>query len=154
MKSHSRAAVGRSHELYEDDFVAWTEQTASLLRRSQFAAIDADHLAEEIEDMGKRDLREANSRLRVLLVHLLKLRHQPEKRSRSSGTTMVTQRQELADLLQQSPSVRPKLAAGLAATYSAAVARVVAQTKLVASTLDPHCPFTLDQILDPAFLPD
>jgi|MudIll2142460700_1097286.scaffolds.fasta_scaffold98266_2 hypothetical protein len=66
MKSHSRA-VGepRSYDLYDEDFLAWTEQTAALLRRSRFAAIDIDHLAEEVEDMGKRDLREANSRLRA-----------------------------------------------------------------------------------------
>ncbi len=154
MKSRSRAVVTRSYDLYNEDFLAWTEQTAALLRRSRFAALDVDHLAEEVEDMGKRDLREANSRLRVLLVHMLKWRHEPKKRSRSWHLTIVTQRQEIADLLQQSPSLRPKLAASLAATYGAAVARVVVQTKLEESALDPHCPFTLDQILDPAFLPD
>ena len=67
MKLHSRVAVeSRSRDLYDEDFLAWTEQTAALLRRARFTAIDIDHLAEEVEDMGKRDLREANSRLRVL----------------------------------------------------------------------------------------
>jgi hypothetical protein len=155
MKSHNRAVVQpRSQDLYDQDFLAWTEQTAALLRGSRFAEIDVDHLAEEVDDMGKRDLREANGRLRVLLVHLLKWRHQPRKRSRSWRSTIVTQRQEIADLLQQSPSVRRKLSAGLATTYSAAVARAVAQTNLKESTLDRQCPFTLNQILDPKFLPD
>jgi hypothetical protein len=155
MKSHNRAVVEpRSHDLYDEDFLAWTEQTAALLRRSRFAAIDVAHLAEEVEDMGKRDLREATSRLRVLLVHLLKWRHQPTKRSRSWRSTIVMQRQEIADLLEQSPSLRRKLSASLAATYRAAVERAVAQTKLEETTLDPLCPFTLTQILDPTFLPD
>jgi hypothetical protein len=154
MKSHSGAAARSPRDLYDAEFVAWTEQTATRLRRGQFAAIDIDHLAEEVEDMGKRDLREANSRLRVLLVHLLRWRHQPKKRSSSWRSTIVTQRQEIADLLHQSPSLRPKLAASLPRTYDAAVARVVAQTKLAASAFDARCPFTLGQILDPTFLPD
>lgn len=155
MKSHSRAVVEpRPRDLYDEDFLAWTEQTAALLRRSRFAAIDIDHLAEEVEDMGKRDLREAKSRLRVLLVHLLKWRHQPKKRSPSWRSAIVTQRQEIADLLQQSPSLRRKLSASLAAIYSAAVERVVTQSRLDESILDPQCPFTLNQILDPTFLPD
>lgn len=155
MKSRSRTVVDpRSRDLYDEDFVAWTEQTAALLRRSRFAAIDIDHLAEEVEDMGKRDLREANSRLRVLLVHLLKWRHQLRRRSPSWRSTIVTQRQEIADLLQQSPSLRGKLLASLAANYSAAVGRAVTQTRLEESGLDAKCPFTLEQILDPTFLPD
>jgi hypothetical protein len=154
MKNHSRALVTPTGALYDEDFLAWTEQTAALLRRARFAAIDTEHLAEEVQDMGKRDLREAHSRLRVLLVHLLKWRHQPTKRSRSWRATIITQRQEIADLLQQSPSLRPKLAAGLAGTYRSAVARVVAQIQLAPTALDRTCPFTLHQILDPTFLPD
>jgi hypothetical protein len=154
MKPRSGAVPTPSCDLYDEDFLAWTEHTAALLRRSRFAAIDVGHLAEEVEDMGKRDLREAHSRLRGLLVHLLKWRHQPKKRSRSWRATIVTQRQEIAELLQQSPSLRPKLADALAGIYDAAVARVVAETTLAASIFAPHCPFTLDQILDPTLLPD
>jgi len=155
MKAHRRVDVdSRPRDLYDEDFLAWTERTADLLRRARFAAIDVDHLAEEVEDMGKRDVREANSRVRIVLVHLLKWRHQPRKRSPSWRSTIVTQRQELADLLQQSPSLRAKLATNLAAAYRSAVARAVAQTKLAASEFDAESPFSLDQVLSDTFLPD
>lgn len=155
MKAHARLDDEAVREtLYDEDFFAWSKQTATLLRRAQFAAIDIEHLAEEVEDMGKRDLRELNGRLRVLLLHLLKWRHQPRKRSASWRSTIVTQRQEIADLLKQSPSLKPKLALGLAANYSAAVARAAAQSKLREDDFETQCPFDLDQILDGTFLPD
>lgn len=155
MKAQRRVtAESEPRALYDEDFLAWTERTAALLRSARFAAIDVDHLAEEVEDMGKRDLREANSRLRVLLVHLLKWRHQPRKRSASWRSTIVTQRQEIADLLEQSPSLRVKLSAGLGSTYQNAVARAAAQTGIEATAFDGDCPWTLKRVLDPGFLPE
>ena len=139
--------------LYDEDFFTWTQRTAALLRHARFEAVDLEHLAEEVEDMGKRDLREMNSRLRVLLIHLLKWRMQPSKRSPSWRSTILTQRQEIADLLQQSPSLRAKLSAGLATNYGAAVARAAAETRTEEGDFTRRCPFTIDQILDRTFLP-
>ena len=62
---------------YDDDFYAWTQQQAAALRQapSQIVgnAIDIEHVAEEIEDLGKRDLREVRSFLKRLFEHLIKI---------------------------------------------------------------------------------
>src|SRR5690242_6255856 len=79
--------------LYEDDFSAWASETARLLREGRFGEIDVEHVAEEIEGMANRDKRELMSRLRILVLHLLKLLHQPEKRSRSWRATIVFPRE-------------------------------------------------------------
>ena len=68
--------------LYDEDFFEWTRRNAELLRAGRLEQADIAHIAEEIEDMGKRDLRGLNSRVQVLLIHLLKWQLQPEKRSR------------------------------------------------------------------------
>src|SRR5262245_15447550 len=52
----------REMEGYEQDFYAWTQRTAELLRAGRFEEADIEHVAEEIEDMGRRDVRELNSR--------------------------------------------------------------------------------------------
>jgi hypothetical protein len=66
-------------ELYDIDFVAWTEQQAAALRRMPPSnSLDLDHLAEEIESLGKRDLREVQSLLRQIILHLLKIAWSPE----------------------------------------------------------------------------
>jgi hypothetical protein len=59
-------------DLYDKDFFEWTRCNAALLRARRFEEADIEHLAEEVEDMGKRDRRELTSRLEVLLTHLLK----------------------------------------------------------------------------------
>ena len=69
--------------LYDRDFYAWSRQQAELLRKGRLADADIEHIAEEIESMGRAEKRELISRLTVLLLHLLKWRHQPEKRSPS-----------------------------------------------------------------------
>lgn len=61
--------------LYDADFVLWTEQQAAAIRSLAGASnsLDAEHLAEEIEDLGKRDVREVESYIRLILVHALKM---------------------------------------------------------------------------------
>ena len=76
---------GRS--LYDEDILAWAEQQASALRRLAKDRrglpneLDLEHLAEEIEDVGKSELHRAESFLRLLLVHLLKIASAPQARS-------------------------------------------------------------------------
>jgi hypothetical protein len=138
---------------YDADFFAWTRRTAALLRARRFAQVDIAHAAQEIEDMGKRDLRELNRRVQLLLVHLLKWQLQPRKRTPSWQTTLLAQRFEVDALLRDSPSLRPRLAQGLATNYARAVKRAVLETGLRADKFPSRCPFTLEQILDEDFLP-
>jgi hypothetical protein len=139
--------------LYDEDFFEWTRRSAELLRAGRFEQADIEHLAEEIEDMGKRDLHELNSRVRVLLGHLLKWQSQPEKRSRSWERTIASQRTELGQLLEDSPSLRVKIQPNLRHIYQRSVQLAVLETGLPKSHFPTECPFTVDQILDPEFLP-
>jgi len=138
---------------YEQDFYAWTQRTADLLRAGRFAEADIEHVAEEIEDMGRRDLRELNSRVQVLMKHLLKWQTQPKRRSRSWSGTIASQRSELEGLLTQSPSLRPKLAGGLGSNYDQAVKLAAAETGLRKEAFPPSCPYRVEQLLDDDFLP-
>lgn len=143
-----------THVLYEEDFAAWAVETAQLLRERRFDQIDVENLAEEVDAMAGRDRREVLSRLTVLLVHLLKWKHQPDKRSRSWQSTLATQRAELDDLFEDSPSLKRGLAAAVGRAYPRAVDRTAIETGLPADTFSPRCPFTLKQILDPAYRPE
>jgi hypothetical protein len=97
--------------LYDLDFFEWTARNAELLRQGCIHEADLEHLAEEIEDLGKRDKREVFSRLTVLVMHLLKWQLQPERRYTESGTsgwlaTIREQRRQLAGIFDQSPSLK------------------------------------------------
>ena len=92
-------------DLYDRDFYLWTKAQAEALRKRSANELDYDLLAEEIEDMGKRDFRECASRVRVILEHLWKLSAstQPEPRG-GWKATILTQRAELEDAL--TPTIR------------------------------------------------
>ena len=65
----------KTAELYDEDFYAWTQQQAQALR-THFKGdnrLDVDHLAEEIEDLGKSDLHAVESFVENVIEDLLKL---------------------------------------------------------------------------------
>ena len=110
----------RTADLYDLDFAAWAEQNAELLRAGRFSEVDLEHVAEEIGDMAKRERRALRRRLARLIQHLLKWQLQPEKRSTSWQTTIAEQRDAIAVLLQESPSLNPGFASQVTEAYSAA----------------------------------
>ncbi len=142
-------------DAYDRDFYQWTEETARALREGRpLAAGDVEHLAEEVEDLGKRDRRAVASRAAALLAHLLKWKYQPQKRSGSWEATIKIQRLELCERLEESPSLRTYLELAWAeAIYRKATLRAVQETGLAAQTFPPQCPFSLSEALDSAFLP-
>jgi hypothetical protein len=140
--------------LYETDYYAWTLRQAELLRGGNLAAADLQHLAEEIEDMGRNLKRELESRLKVLLAHLLKWQYQPGYRGNSWRYSIEEQRNELSDHLQDNPSLRAKLPEALARGYRNALMLAARETGLTKDRFPPGCPWTLEQVLDPDFWPE
>lgn len=140
--------------LYDKDFYAWANEQAALLRSGQLLAADIEHIAEEIESMGKTEKRELVSRLTVLLSHLLKWRFQPERRGPSWEGTIHIQRRDLADHLGDNPSLKAKLAEAISASYDRAIYAAAGETNLPRSTFPNECPWDWAQIMDVNFWPE
>jgi Domain of unknown function DUF29 len=138
---------------YEADFFAWTQEQARLLRDRDARGLDWENLAEEIDSMGRRDRRELESRLRLILHHLLKWRVQPGLRGPSWQSTLREQRRQAAKLLKESPSLRPQLPALIEEAYPDALADALDDTGLPLQNFPADCPFTVVQVLDAAYLP-
>jgi hypothetical protein len=140
-------------DFYEEDFYEWTVRNAELLRSGRVSEADLEHIAEEIEDMGKRERRELLSRLSMLMSHLLKWTIQPERRSRSWELTIKLQRKDLRKLLDQNPSLNPSLAEGLEDAYEHALVEASTEAFRPIDDFPPTCPFTLEVLLDQEYLP-
>ena len=134
--------------LYDKDFHAWLFQTADLLRQGRLAEIDAAHVAEELEDMGKRERRALESHVRNVTLHLLKWRYQSDKRTPSWRKSIRNGRLEIQALLKDSPSLTSQPAQMLANAYPAARADAVDETGLSEEAFPAQCPFTVEQVLD------
>ena len=144
----------RNAVTYDEDYFAWTEEQVRLLRAGEFSRLDAENLAEEMEDMGRSIRRELRNRLAVLTMHLLKWRYQPGHRSPSWSATMREQRRQVADLLDESPSLRGLPVQQLERIYRSAINQALQDTGLPETSFPVDCPFTADQIMAEDFLPE
>jgi hypothetical protein len=140
-------------ETYERDFYAWANEQAALLRAGRLSEADIAHIAEEIESMGKTEKRELVSRLAVLLLHLLKWQFQPGFRGASWEASIKVQRNALEDHLGDNPSLKALLPQAIERAYGNAVIEAKAETGLPGKTFPVVCPWTIAQIMDPAFWP-
>jgi hypothetical protein len=133
---------------YDQDFFQWTQETACAIEEGRFNEIDRAALADEVESLGKRDRREVGSSLTAILPHMLKTKYQPEMRSASWGSTLQTQRRELADVLDDSPSLRSQVAGLLPKAYRNARADAAVETERRVCTFPETCEWTVDEVLE------
>lgn len=140
-------------ELYDIDFAQWIDKTVQLLEEKRFAEIDLTNLIEEVESLGKRDKREIQNRLIVLLMHLLKYAYQGEKRSNSWLSSINEQRQQIILILADSPSLRNYLNDNFTKCYAKARSRAADETELSITTFPEQCPFAEVNVLTEGWLP-
>jgi uncharacterized protein DUF29 len=139
---------------YEDDFYVWTQTQAAALRAKDWAALDLEHLAEEIESLGKRDRRAVESFLEVVALHLLKWVYQPGCRTPSWRASVRNARNRLEKILRDSEALGQHAQAELAAIYRRARRAAAEETGLPLATFPETCPWTLAQLQDEDFWPE
>jgi hypothetical protein len=141
---------------YDTDIVEWASQQAKLLRTGNFSAIDADLIAEEIEDMGKREKRELFNRMAILLAHLLKWKYQPARRGASWERTIKVQRVDTVDCISDMPSLKKLILDPdwKKNVWERATVEAYKETGIEVSVFPDNCPWENEQILSSEFFPD
>lgn len=141
-------------DLYETDVIAWAAQQVALLRSGQFALIDVENIAEEIEAVARSEKHELRSRLAVLLGHLLRWQYQQIRRGRGWRKTIKVQRVSIERDLAACPSLRPLLhdADWMQGVYERALHDTTIETGI--AELPDTLPWDAEQILSAEFLPD
>jgi Domain of unknown function DUF29 len=141
-----------TENLYDRDFQLWVADTIGKLKAGDFQDLDIGHLVEELEDLGKRDQRELQSRLIVLLAHLLKRCYVDAPDDfRGWEVTIREQRDELELLLADSPSLRNLWEACFQACWEKALQQVKTGCAEVAFPIDCPFPIAIDITLSACF---
>jgi len=140
--------------IYETDFYGWIQQQAALLKGRQFEAVDLANIIEEIESMGRSESRALESRLTVLLQHLLKWKFQPERRGKNWELSIDEQRIRFDRLLRENPSLKSALNTILTEAYRLAVVKAAKETKLDKKSFPAECPWSWEELIDTEFYPD
>jgi hypothetical protein len=148
--------------LYQQDFLAWTRQQAHLLSQKRWQDLDLENLIEELEEMGRSNHRELESRLIVLIAHLLKWEFQwkqlqsqwREFEGKSWRNTIIEQRIQIDGLLKDRPSLKNSFEECLQKAYPQAIKLATKETGLSHKTLPNSCPYSMEQLFDEDFLPE
>lgn len=146
---------------YEQDFNAWIHHQVQLLKNGWLQQLDVEHLIIELEEMGKSDLRALESRLLILIAHLLKWQYQRATlttqwqgfEGKSWRNTMIEQRAQLRHLLKKVLSLKRELPNAINEVYAEAVIIAEKETQLPNATFPTTCPYSMEQLLDDNFYP-
>jgi hypothetical protein len=151
--ARAKQEVEASGGLYERDFCLWVEEQARLLREGRLEQLDVVNLIEEIEDLGIHEKKAVQSNLVMVLKHLLKYQFQPRRRSRSWLSSIAEHRRRLRNDLATSPSLRPYAREQFEECYHDGRRQALIETGLAPDALPATPPYSLEQTLDPEFLP-
>ena len=141
----------KAAELYDEDFYAWTQEQAKALR-THFRGdnrLDVEHLAEEVEDLGKSELQGVESFVEQIIAHLLKLDYSGQAAPRSHWRAEILNfRQNINRKI--TPSIRRKVERALDELYYggrqiAAAGALVHEPDLI-RRLPKSCPYDWDTI--------
>jgi len=139
---------------YNQDFYSWTQEQANLLRDGKLNLLDIPNLIEEIETMGRSEKRELESRLTVLLIHLLKWQHQPARRGKSWELTIKGQRLEYQSVIDDNSGLKPQLDGILEKAYRLARVKAAKETGIEINCFSEQCEWPLEKITYDGFLPE
>jgi len=143
---------------YDTDILEWSEQQASALRdlartRHDLSNIvDWEHVAEEIEDVGRSQFIAVQSLSRQILIHVIKAVSMPEAMSLLHWRKeVIAFHRGLLDRI--TPSMRGRL--DLAKIWQQALEQAEADLAVAGASLlpnlPPQCPLDIADLVDPDF---
>jgi hypothetical protein len=137
--------------LHEEDLYSWVEEQVALLRAGRLGEIDVDNIAEELSDVGKSEYRALESALALVLAHILRWDHQPERRSRSWDNTIALQRLHALRVLADNPGLKSRREEALRHAYAVARNEASSETDLPRATFPADCPYDWEAVMERPF---
>ena len=139
--------------LYEIDESLWLAETIELLKAKKFDALDLDNLIEELEDLGNEKKFRVASLLDQIIRHCLLLQFWTRERDYNQDHWEL----EIVNFQIQlkrglTTNLRNYLQNELTSIYEDAVFFVRKKTKNKVTFPD-TCPYSLEELLDPNWLP-
>jgi hypothetical protein len=144
----------RPNSLYDTDFHAWTVSQSRAIAEGRWSDVDAVNLEDEIRSLGIQIEREIGDRLEILLSYLLKWQRLAEFRGFAWKENIDRQREEVAELFTESPSLTDRKEQFVARAYGHARRRLKYETYFFETDFPPSCPFTVTQVFDPEYFPE
>lgn len=141
----------RGRTRYEDDLYTWVQEQVALLRAGRATALDLDNIAEELSDVGLGEYYRLQSAIEIVLLHMLKWDHQPDRRSRSWTISIAEHRERISIVLRKSPGLKSSLDEAQQNAFRLGRLGAAREMKRSVKSLPAECPYTWDEILNRPF---
>lgn len=139
---------GQAGARYDRDLYSWAVEQAALLRAGKIAEADALNIAEELDDVGNEQYDKLESALRLILLHLLKWDHQPERRSRSWHLSIRVHRKRALQVLRKNPGLKSVADEAMTGAYDIARTEAAGQTLLEEERFPLDCPYSWGELME------
>jgi Domain of unknown function DUF29 len=153
-KAESDSASAEPRTAYKQDIHAWALEQIELLKAGRFAEIDALNIARQIEDVAEREYDQLQSALAIILLHILKWDHQPERRSRSWQNSIMEHRARVERQLRKFPSLKTRLGEAVEEGYEDARRWCQIETHIPEVDFAFSCPYDWEEIMTRSFVYD
>jgi len=140
--------IDNSSKLYDKDFYKWANTQSKLLKKGEFEKLDINNLIEEIESLGRSEKRTLRNYLVNLLMHMLKVKFQPERHGKSWDSSIRFSKKEVLEVLKDNPSLKPKLKDIFFDAYDSARLKASSETDLDVSVFPKDCPWTIEEVIN------
>jgi hypothetical protein len=144
------SALQSQTHTYDSDLAGWMSQQIEYLKAGQIDKIDMPNFLEEIEGVVKTEKRSMKSYFKVLITHMLKWKYQPSQRSGSWLSSIDTSREEIQDILKDSPSLKNYLKEAFDDAWESGRKKALQETGLRNIDMPRVCPWTVEMILTEA----
>ena len=143
----------RNSPSYEEDYAGWLEAQVVLMRADRWESVDKDNLLDEVASLGRSDFKGFVSAIEIVLLHMLKWDHQPERRSPSWAYSILEHRRRITQELTDSPSYKSRIQEAVERAYETAPAAAARETGLPLRTFPESCPYSWADITERSFSP-
>ena len=145
--------INLSH-LYEEDYCLWYSENARLLREKKFNEIDVEHIAEELDSMGRHEEDKLESVLRILFLHLLKWTYQKSHQGTSWKLSIMEHRNRAKKQIKKNPSLKGHLSEICTSSYEDSRYEAAQETGLALEIFPIDMPFTIEQAFAEEWFPN
>jgi hypothetical protein len=138
----------------EDDLESWCYEQAELLRQKRFSEADLANIVEELESLGREQRPVLRAKYRLLICDLLTWQFQPDLRSTSLDAGIAGTRHEIFDREEMNLALSRNGKRMVRQVYPDAVREAASATGLARGQFPADCPYTLEQLRDPDWMPE
>jgi hypothetical protein len=145
------AVTSRATTRHDSDVYTWVQEQVALLRAGRVDALDLENIAEELSDVGLSEYYRLQSAIEIVLLHMLKWDHQPERRTRSWVLSIAEHRERALIQQRKSPGLKSSFDEIRGDAYRLARLGAARQMRRRPKSLPDECPYTWDDILNRPF---